>query len=72
MSRIAGVVRTARKAYPCDGSSYERHQIKPGDRYRREAVPPGGEMGYTTWITFRECAKCCEAWGRPIPEVTAA
>jgi len=59
--------RTARKQHRCEDYVCE-HRIEPGERYIELKLPPGGDMGYTSWSLMRICVTCGCRYHRHIVE----
>jgi len=55
--------RIARRAHRCNTC---RHSIGRGHAYLLHTLPPGGELGYIGWATFRQCRGCAEGHGRQV------
>lgn len=61
MSTISRTRPVARKPHRCTGCG---EWILVGERYHRLVV----NLGYEGLGTAKECARCCERYGRPIPQ----
>jgi len=61
-------IQVARKRYRCEHGGYEcpgvypicSGWIEPGERYVRASLPPGSDMGNTSWWTLRRHASDIE------------
>lgn len=61
LGQLASAV-TARRRHRCDGHlALDRHDIEPGEKYVRAALPPHSELGNETWWSSKLCLDCAPA-----------
>lgn len=56
------------KSRRCDGHLAEKHYIHEGDYAVWCALPPGGELGYSTWQHAVFCVDCAPLSASSTPE----
>ncbi len=66
MTTLSRSYPVARKPHRCDGCGFK---IYRGDRYHRWT---GTDDLWEGLATYKECARCCERYGRPIPAAEEA